>query len=299
MLLLTSTSDLVQVITGAASTINVRADFVDYVASGPTYTPGRTNTPTISTATTTTIVGSPAASTYRNVRSISVYNNDSANSCQITVQHTDGTNVEPLFSCNLGIGEKITFTQGGQWLHYDKFGGIYQAAPQATALFNSSTASQGAGFSSDTYLTGSAIAVPSSFPKVGTLYTLKFQVAKTAAGTATPIINVRYGTAGTTADASIATLTFAAGTAAADTGWFEVDVLFRTVGTGTSAVVAATANLTNNLTTTGFSNAVKVVEAVSSGFASSVANSIIGVSVNGGTSAAWTVQQVESRLENF
>lgn len=299
MLLLTSTADLVQVVTGAASTINVRADYVDYLSSGPTYTPTRTNTPTITTATTTTVVSSPASGVQRNVRNLTVYNNDSANACQITVEHTDGTNVEPIFSCNLAIGEKIVFTQGGQWLHYDKYGGIYQAAPQSSMLFNASTTSQGAGFSSDTYLTGSAITVPSSYPKVGTIYRCRFEVAKTGAGTATPILTVRYGTNGTTSDAAIATLTFAAGTAAADTGVFDIDVLFRTVGTGTSAVVSATAKLTNNLTTTGFSDAVKVVNAISSGFASSVANSIIGVSVNGGTSASWTVQTVEARLENF
>lgn len=298
MLLLTSTSDLVQVVTGAASTIDVHADYVDYLASGPTYTPGRLNT-LITTAATTTAVASPASSTQRNLCGLTIYNNDSANACQVTVQHTDGTNVVPLFSCNLAIGEKLVFTQGGQWLHYDKFGGIYQAAPQATALYNASTASQGAGFSSDTYLTGSPITVPSSFPKIGTVYRCRFQATKTAAGTATPIITVRYGTNGTTADAAIATLTFAAGTAAIDSGWFEVYVLFRSVGTGTAAVVVATANLTNNLTTTGFSNAGKVEEAVSSGFASSVANSIIGVSVNGGTSAAWTVNLVSAELVNF
>ena len=76
MLLLTSTSDLVKVVTGSAGTINVRADFVDDNAG--TITPGRTNTATISSATTTTVVGSPASSTQRNVKALFIFNNDAS-----------------------------------------------------------------------------------------------------------------------------------------------------------------------------------------------------------------------------
>jgi hypothetical protein len=299
VLLLTSTSDLVQVVTGSASTINVHASYVDYLASGPTYTPTRTNTASIATATTTTVVSSPAGSTQRNVRNINIANADAANASQVTVKHTDGTNNLQLFSCNLLPGEELIYTQGGQWLHFDKFGGIYQATTQAAVLFNNSTASQGAGFASDTYLTGSNILLPSSRPKVGTRYILAFEVEKTAAGTATPIFSLRYGTAATTADTAIATFTFAAGTAAADKAYVTVDAYFSAIGSGTSATVLGTVSLDTNLTTTGFSNAVKNVQTASSGFDSTTANTYLGVSVNGGTSAAWTVKQVFAKLENF
>jgi hypothetical protein len=149
----------------------------------------------------------------------------------------------------------------------------------------------------DTYLTGSNIALPSTtFPLVGTEYRCRFDVTKTAVGTATPIITVRIGTAGTTADAAILTFTFGAGTAAIDTGLFEVRVKFRTVGSGTAAVVVGTATLISNLTTTGLSNAVKARAAVSSGFNSTTAGLIIGVSYNGGATAVHTVEQVTSEL---
>ncbi len=62
MIILASTSDLIRVVTSHAATIEVHASFVDL--NGTTVTPGRTNT-LISTATTTTIVGSPGASTVR------------------------------------------------------------------------------------------------------------------------------------------------------------------------------------------------------------------------------------------
>lgn len=297
MLLLTSTSDLVQVITGSASTINVHASYMDNNAG--TITPTRTNTATISTATTTTVVGSPASSVQRNVRHINIANADATNACKITVQHTDGTNVEPLYVCTLLAGEEIVLTQGGLWIHYDIFGGAYQATTQSKELFNGSTAQQGAGFASDTYLTGSNILLPTSRPIVGTQFKCFFHAVKTAAGTATPIISLRYGTAASTADTAICTFTFGAGTAAADTAWWEVFGLFRSVGSGTSAVVAGISSVTTNLTTTGFSNAVKNVQTTSAGFDSTTASTYLGVSVNGGTSASWTVQLVQAQLKNF
>jgi hypothetical protein len=165
--------------------------------------------------------------------------------------------------------------------------------------FNQSVAAQGAGFASDTYLTGSSITIPSGALKIGTRYHLIFNVSKTAAGTATPIIYIRFGTNGSTADTARLTFTFLAGTAAADIGAFEVFVTFRTVGSGTSAVMQGMAQVQHSLSTTGLQNLPnKVLQVTSAGFDSTVANSIIGASVNGGTSASWTVQLVRAELEN-
>jgi hypothetical protein len=163
-------------------------------------------------------------------------------------------------------------------------------------LANASTAAQGAGFATDTYLTGSNIAIPSGYPIVGTTYKLIFDVTKTAAGTVAPILQVRIGTAGTTADASICSFTFGAGTAAVDTGVFEAVCTFRTVGSGTSAVLQGITRLVSNLTTTGLSNAVKSKSTTSAGFNSTTASSIIGASYNGGTSASHTIQLVRAEL---
>lgn len=175
--------------------------------------------------------------------------------------------------------------------------GIIDAVNSKLDIYrNYSVASQGTDFSSDTYLLGSNIAIPTGAPAVGTLYKLTFDLAKSAAGTATPVITVRVGTNGTTADAAVCAFTFAAGTAAADTGVFDVLCLFRTVGSGTSAVVQGQAKLTSNLTTTGISNAVKALQVTSSGFNSTVASSIIGASYNGGASSAHTIQLLRAEL---
>lgn len=165
---------------------------------------------------------------------------------------------------------------------------------------NASTAAQGPGFASDTYLTGSYVTIPPSRLKAGSIYRVKFHASKTAAGTATPIIQVRTGTAGTTADTSRCSLTFTAQTAAIDNAIIELFCTFRSVGSSTSAVLFSAGMVDHTLTATGFSvSNTSIVGVASSGFDSTTANLGIGVSVNGGTSAAWTVQMVQAELQNL
>lgn len=120
MLLLTSTSDLVTVVTGSAGTVKVHASWVDN--AGGTITPGRTNTTDISSATTTTVVASPAGSTQRNVKHLSITNSHASVANAITVQHTDGTTVHPLFNVTLAPGERIIFDEDGDWSYFSALG---------------------------------------------------------------------------------------------------------------------------------------------------------------------------------
>lgn len=126
MLLLTSTSDLVRLTTGTAtSTIEVHTSYVD--VSGTTVTPGRTNT-LITTATTTTIVGSPAASTQRNVKAIYVTNDSPGTNCTVGVEHTDGTTAIELIQFVLLPGENLGYREDGSWVHRDSAGAEYPPA---------------------------------------------------------------------------------------------------------------------------------------------------------------------------
>lgn len=179
------------------------------------------------------------------------------------------------------------------------------AYPGSGGSFNASVTTPGAGFATDTYLVGSSINIPAGL-QAKSMYRCKFHVSKTAAGVATPIINVRYGTAGSTADTSRGTLTFPAQTAAVDNGIFELFCTFRTVGASTSAVLQTVATLVHSgqLTTPWGTVGLSVmtsptVAATSAGFDSTVASSILGVSVNGGTSAAWTIALVQAELFNL
>jgi len=209
---------------------------------------------------------------------------------------TSAVTARTLPSCSDGATSKLLYNNS---TNIFSCGTDQTGTGGLTPVYSQSVAQQGAGFASDTYLTGSAITIPSGKPTVGTRYHMIFNVSKTAAGTATPIIYVRFGTNGSTSDTARLTFTFAAGTAAADVGTFDVLVTFRTVGSGTSAVMTGTGQCRHNLYNTGLQNvASKTLQVTSSGFDSTVANSKIGVSVNGGTSASWTVQLVQAELIN-
>ena len=110
MILLASTSDKIRLVTSAAGDIDVHASWVDNNAGA--ITPGRTNTAAITTATTTDIIASPAASTYRAVKYLSILNHSSTISNDIEVYHTDGTNENELIRTSLAPFESLTFVAG-------------------------------------------------------------------------------------------------------------------------------------------------------------------------------------------
>lgn len=150
MLLLNSTSDLLRIVTGsAASTIEVHASWVDL--SGSTVTPERKNT-RITTADTTTVVPSPGASTTRNIKALYVTNNSTGTSCNVAVEHTDGTNVVELMQFVLLPGENMGYREDGSWVHRDAQGAEYPPAGLGnyngrTAQFmKTTTASDAAGY---------------------------------------------------------------------------------------------------------------------------------------------------------
>jgi len=292
MLILTEVTDKIQVVLGGAITTNqmqCKTSWRDITTT--VYTPGRTVINTNNT-TDVDIVGSPGASTQRVVDLINIYNNDTV-SQTLTVKFDANGTEYILWKGVLTSGDLLFYQDGMGWNVYaKKYGSI---------LYNASVAQQGAGFATDTYLIGSSIPIPDSSLKIGSRFYCVFNVTKTGAGTVTPIINIRFGVNGSTADTTRGTLTWTAQTAAADEGVYEIWATFRAVGSGTSAVLQTLGRLTHRLVATGFGNtAVSEPEiATSGGFDSTVSNSIIGLSVNGGTSASWTVQLVQAQLENL
>lgn len=297
MIILASTSDLIQVVTGTAVTnIDVHASWVNNNAG--TITPGRTNT-RISTATTTTVVAAPASSSdYRNVKLITVRNTSASTSTTLTINHTDGTTAVPLWYGILQGGMMVRINEMGE-VQVMTAGGIAYADPGMSGrYYNFSTANQGAGFASDTYVTGSNILIPAQRPRAGTIFTCEISAARTAAGTATPIVYLRYGTNASTADTALCTHTFSASTAATDQFKLRIRALYRTAGSGTSAVIQSHCEAISQ-PTTGFSSLLKGIWVTSAGHDSTTANTYLGVSFNGGASASVTVYQVISTLENI
>ena len=167
-----------------------------------------------------------------------------------------------------------------------------------SVIYAQSLAAQGPGFAVDSYLAGSGIAIPPGRLKPGTRYVLAFDVSKTAAGLAAPILTLRFGVTGTVSDAALGAMTFPLQTAVADDGRVSLEVTFRAAGV--SAVVQAVAALGHGLPATGLSTApVPVKRVTSAAFDATAATAVIGVSVNGGAAAAWTVSLVQAQLENL
>jgi hypothetical protein len=167
---------------------------------------------------------------------------------------------------------------------------------------------QTTGYAVDTYLVGSSVAAPYGStvnPNTGGFlakgrYTCDFDMTKTAAGVATPIITLRVGLTASLADAAICTFTFAAGTAAIDSGTFQVWANFYSAGPGTSAVIAGLAALSHNLAATGLSTTGAAgfgqVANTSAGFNSATPGLFIGCSFNGGAAFAGTNNVVQANM---
>lgn len=176
------------------------------------------------------------------------------------------------------------------------------ASPQPPAgtrlLFNQSLTTQGPGFAVDAYLAGSGIAIPAGAVQAGTRYRLTLGVTKTAAGVAPPVISLRFGPAGTLADPAIASVTLPAQTAAADEGRLTIDVTF--LAAGASASVQLLAALTHLMNSSGLATGTGPVRrAISAAFNSAIPGAVLGVSLNAGAAAAWTVWPVQATLENL
>jgi len=114
MLVLTQTTDLIEIVLGGSVTTNqlkVTASWRDITTTA--YTPGRTVSTTNNT-TDVTIIGSPAASTQRVVDLINVYNSDTV-SATVTVKYSDNGTEYILWRGVLTSSQTLTYTDADGW----------------------------------------------------------------------------------------------------------------------------------------------------------------------------------------
>lgn len=162
---------------------------------------------------------------------------------------------------------------------------------------NYSVAAQSITAATRTYITGSALTIPPTLLAVGNAFRWRFNVTKTAAGSATSTFDVCFGTAGTTADTARVSFTKPAGTAAVDEGWVEIHCLIRTIGA--TGVAVGQFILTHNLAATGHAQIPVVsVNTVSSAFDMTLTDLIVGVCITSGASDAITIQMVQAEAWN-
>lgn len=177
------------------------------------------------------------------------------------------------------------------------------ATPTALTLRNYSVAQQAPAAATRTYLTGSKFQLPPTGFKVGSQFRWKFNMAKTAAGSAASTFDIAVGSAGTTADTARVSFTKPAGTAAADEGWVEINATVRVVS-ATVGVIAGTFTLGHNLSATGHAVIPFVaVTTISGSFDNKTQPAAgplyIGVCLTSGASDVITVEQMQAEAFNL
>ena len=133
MIVLNTATDVVRVITASANAVDCHVTYVDNVTATP-YLAARQNT-AISSAGTTTILGSPAASTQRQVKKLSIVAKGGGNT--VTIQLFDGSTAFLLFGNGIpiSVGETIEYEDVTGWRVLDANGQLKQAfAPPIPTL---------------------------------------------------------------------------------------------------------------------------------------------------------------------
>lgn len=120
MIILDNTTEILELTTTAAVSTDVYVSYADITSSA--FTGGAQDT-NISTATTTTILSAPAASTQRQVKYVAIRNRSTTSSQTVTVKHdTSGTERYLTADVVLSAGETLTYTQDLGWVVKNKNG---------------------------------------------------------------------------------------------------------------------------------------------------------------------------------
>lgn len=289
MLILVTTTDTLRVITSAVCDVDVVASHMDCSqASPPIMDQPETSVTNITTATTTTIVAAPGGTKRRNVKTATIRNAHASTPVDVTVTLERSATVYELVKMTLLAGETLEYIEGVGWFKV----GTVNNNPE---VYNASLAAMAAGFAADTYVTGSNLAIGGR-TKAGTIFKWHIHMTKTAAGIATPSVVLRFGTAGAIGDTARVTMAGPAQTGVVDEAVLEIEAVVWTAGA--SGVVHGEMGIEHSAAVAaGFAEMFDAV--TSSAFDLTVAGLQVGVSMNGGASAAWTVNQTIAEAFNL
>ena len=188
----------------------------------------------------------------------------------------------------LNAGE-FYFTTDTLKLFVGSASGNLQVGPTPS---NAASASQTINAATTAALAGSALAVPTSKLKIGSVFIWNLTVSKTAAGTAANTFNILCGTTGGSSDTSLIALATPTATGAIDTAQVQV-VLTCRGPLSASGIFQGTLSLVHNLSATGFATIPCVVVAgTSSTFDVTQANLILSLSCTTAASTVLTFSQV-------
>lgn len=126
MILLTDTNQTLELITTSAASTDVYVAYADIAAAA--FTAGQQNA-NIASATTTTILAAPAASTSRQVKFLSVRNRSTTASQQVTLLHdTAATERHLTAAITLAAGEVLEYNDGSGFVVKNAAGQVKQVA---------------------------------------------------------------------------------------------------------------------------------------------------------------------------
>lgn len=173
-MLLADTNDSLELVTTAAVALDVCAKWID--RSGTTDTPGKSLS-AITTATTTTIVAAPAASTFRNIIELTARNKGAA-AQGATLRFNDNGTTYELFSCILQPSETLAYKEGA-WFVHDTTGAVKAnslSQLQVKVLSGDQT------MSSTTPVEATGLTVPTTVGAHAFQYLLRMRSAATTTG---------------------------------------------------------------------------------------------------------------------
>lgn len=153
---LVDTDDTLRVVTASGvSTIHMYAAWADITTTA--LTPG-SSTARVTTATTTALVGSPSASTQRQIKGFSIRNAHASSSNVITVQFFDGTNATELIQYTLLAGETLQWGEDENFRVIDASGQVKGLVALATGTnsVGQVTANAGTNLNTSSLLTTTA-----------------------------------------------------------------------------------------------------------------------------------------------
>lgn len=112
MIVLTATTDKLQLVTGAAASLDVSAFFVDRDQSTGAVGAADRQLTAITTATTTDIVAAPASGKTRNVKQLHVRNKHATAPCDVTVLFDANATDYEIYKVTLRAGDALEYIEG-------------------------------------------------------------------------------------------------------------------------------------------------------------------------------------------
>jgi mucin-6/19 len=191
--------------------------------------------------------------------------------------------------------------------YYNSTNNVFRCAQGGTTFvdciqpFNGNSTAQTVN-ATTAYLAGSNIAIPGAGLKAGTQFTWRLGFTKLAVGATAPTIQVKYGTNGSTADATENTFALPTETAATDTGQITIVMTVATVNSTTGSFTANLSMTRANVTATGLiataNQQAFVGSSTPANFNDTTAGAIVGLALAANTDE-WTFQTVQVNVSDL